>query len=152
MKQTIVYGMTAWGLLFIPRSRAERLAAIHSALRHSKTWGDFRAKMPRVICQEVMRGIQENVGRFPRNAERFDSGLLPGFCDGDWPAFPAQEMLRWVPQAIQSGFGEIEDTVLNGFYLYLDPEREDEIVAAFREHGYECVPDEVLVLVACGAG
>ena len=174
----LVYGLTEWGLVFIPRGRAERLAAIHAALRHSKTWGEFRRRVGESEYQQVtegrrtfedwcdldleeateeeLRSAREQfrklpIGhRVPDDDDPFDSSNVPGFCDGDYPPWPAQEMLQFVPYDIQQEYGEYCDSVLNGDYLGLDPEQEEAIVAAFTRHGYQCTCAEGLVGLACG--
>ena len=88
--------------------------------------------------------------RMPLEDDPFSPEQIPGFCDGDWPAWPAQEMLDWVPESIQSRFGHNEETLLNGSFLNFDPAQEDAIVAAFREEGYTCQRNDDLVLQASG--
>jgi len=34
--------------------------------------------------------------RLPSDDDVFDAADIPGFCDGDWPTWPAQEMREWV--------------------------------------------------------
>ena len=52
--------------------------------------------------------------RLPNDNDAFDRADIPGFCDGDWPDWPQQEMLNWVPQAIQKTYGQRVDSTLNG--------------------------------------
>jgi hypothetical protein len=88
--------------------------------------------------------------RAPEDSDAFDSGFVYGLSDGDWPEWPAQEMVEWVPEEIQEQFGRVVATRLNGDYLEFDGSKEAEIVAAFKELGYLCERDDVLVCKASG--
>ena len=60
-------------------------------------------------------------------------------------------MLKWIPDKnIQEQFGRVVATRLNGDYLEFDESKEVEIVAAFKESGYRCERDDVLVCKASG--
>jgi len=75
---------------------------------------------------------------------------VPWAADGDWPAWPAQQMLDWVPKAIQQKYGSIGSSHLNGECLTLAPREERQIIAAFRRVGYRCTRDDRLVQRASG--
>jgi hypothetical protein len=180
----VVYSIVEESLVFIPKHRAERLAAIHRAIWSSKTWGDFKVKLPFKLYKEViqhlkncgdMKGFEEYYkeqqkwseainreqafgeyqnlpvgGRLSKDDDEFKPEQLPGFSDGDWPGWPAQEMLKWVPKKIQKEYGQIVASSINGYFLMLDPAGEKDIVKAFHQHGYLCVKDEALARRACG--
>jgi hypothetical protein len=55
----LVYAATAWGLVFMDRSRAENLADLHCALK-AKTWGEFRRLAGNVMYQEVVSTLEDN--------------------------------------------------------------------------------------------
>lgn len=65
------------------------------------------------------------MGPAPGDSESFSaSGTIPGFDDGDYPEWPAQEMLEWMPADIVSRFGQGVNSVLNGeFWSYLPIKR-----------------------------
>lgn len=88
--------------------------------------------------------------RLPEERDPFDSADIPGLCDGDWPDWPHQEMLNWVPTAIQQTYGQRGESRLNGPFLTFRPEDESAIVEAFSELGYQCRRDDRLVRRACG--
>lgn len=88
--------------------------------------------------------------RLPNDNDAFDRADIPGFCDGDWPDWPQQEMLNWVPQAIQKAYGQVIDSTLNGPFLTFRTEDEKAIVEAFTELGYRCRKDDCWVRQACG--
>ena len=41
--KTIIYGISNFGLLFLPESRAKELADGNRALLTAKTWGEFKS-------------------------------------------------------------------------------------------------------------
>jgi hypothetical protein len=88
--------------------------------------------------------------RPPAESDLFGFELVPGTVEGDWPAWPAQEMLYWVPRGIREKHGERQSSVHNGPFLRLDPEKETEIVAAFRDAGHHLEKHEALVRTASG--
>ncbi len=85
--------------------------------------------------------------RWPLPNEQFDVDLIG---EGDYPDWPAQLMLRWVPKEIIWKYGKSESSVLNGDFLRFPVSRQDEIVAAFTAAGFECTSDQFLVRLASG--
>ena len=136
-------------LIFIPESEALRLAAIHRAIADSATWADFFRLMPSADLTYVLNSMRE-CDDDPLPSDKFDVERLPGFCDGDWPTWPDQQMLEWLPASICRQYGRIEDSMLNGQYLVLDVRRTPEIIAALELAGFECRWDEALVKRASG--
>lgn len=74
--------------------------------------------------------------RLPDERNPFDSADIPGFCDGDWPDWPQQEMLNWVPKVIQKTYGQRLDSTFNWPFLTFRTEDENAIVETFTELGY----------------
>jgi len=152
----LVYGPIDGYLVFMPRPVAERLIAVRGAINTSRTWGEFKQAMPAGSYQHVVELMREDSSDdeelpdyWEPDAEMgFDGEQIPGFADGDWPEWPAQEALEWVPAAIQRRFGVEAASVLSGDYLELALEQESAIVAAFVEHGYTCTRDDTLLLRA----
>lgn len=112
----IVYGSRLGELIFIPKNLVEELATLHSALETSNTWGEFQANAPDYMYKEAIALLSddEDPEILPQSEEPFDSASIPGYADGDWPVWPRQYMLEWVPKDIQVRFGKSMDTVLNG--------------------------------------
>ena len=73
-----------------------------------------------------------------------------GYSDGDWPGWPAQEMLVWMPSPVQQAFGTQDRSVVSGPCLVLKARRETAIVAALHAQGYRCKRDNTLVRLASG--
>jgi len=88
--------------------------------------------------------------RIPESDDEFSKDQISGFCERSWPAGDQQKTLYWAPDSIKEEFGTIEPTIHNGNCLCLDPNREEEIVAAFEQSGYRSSRDEKLVSSACG--
>ena len=145
----VVYGVlpSDGHLVLVPREQADRLAVIHAAIHDSKTWEEFRSNVPDDAWREVLEAFEE---QGPEPAEPFEADALPGYADGDWPDWPAQRMLNWMPVRIRERFGRVRDSVLNGPYLELDPERKEDIVAALETEGFRATEDADLVARASG--
>jgi hypothetical protein len=88
--------------------------------------------------------------RLPEDKDPLSSYPVPGVDDHDWPAWPAQQMLDWVPKEIREKYGSMESGRLNGEYLTLKPGDERKITAAFRRAGFRCTRDDALILRASG--
>ena len=82
-------------------------------------------------------------------SDPFSPQQVPGYSDGDWPDWPEQEMLEWLPPSIIR-LGLIRATRLNGNFLVLDPLRAQEIIAAMEAFGHECRLNHELVKRICG--
>ena len=102
--------------------------------------------------ERVARRVYEQMGVAEQHAgdEAFDANTIWGYQDGDWPEWPAQDMIQWVPESVQQQFGSVVDSTLNGSYLMFDPEQEIELVAAMDELGFTCRRDDVLIEAANG--
>jgi hypothetical protein len=153
-KQTLVFGQIQKAaqavLVFIPEADAVRLAAIHRAIATAVTWGDFFDAVPSDELDTVYdRVIDEDGEHLPDRSAKFDPDLL-GVCEGDYPDWPEQQMLDWLPAHICREFGRVESSALNGAFLSLDVRRAPEILAALERAGFECRLDEELVRRACG--
>jgi hypothetical protein len=80
----------------------------------------------------------------------FESSQISGLGDGDWPAWPAQEMLGWMPQEIQARSGTRETSNFNGDYLAIAPAKAAEVAQALDALGFSCVRDDALIQAASG--
>lgn len=151
-RQALVYGYRqdlAEGLVFMPEDRARELEKIWAAVNEAKTWGEFQARVPDAYAA-ILERWQEDEEDAPSAGKPFEASRIPGLDDGDWPGWPAQEMLDWLPEDIQERYGRVEVSVLNGDYLELPPSQAGEIAAALEAQGYRCREDQELVRRACG--
>lgn len=162
------------GLVFVQRKVATDLATIWNALSESKTWGKFKAMVgPRIYQGILDRGQFDGCyslasfqfehpdlpeeesarayrdlrvgGRLPLDEDPFEMYSINGVADGDWPIWPEQLMIAWNPPEILHEYGRSESSALNGPFATLDESREEEIVAAFKRRGYQCVRDDELI-------
>ena len=78
------------------------------------------ASVTKKATQEAYRQLPV-CHRLPTDDDVFDAVDIPGFCDGDWPNWPAQEMLEemleWVPKLMQEKYGNQITSTLNGPFL-----------------------------------
>lgn len=151
MAQEVIYGTLHDELLLIPREKAEELAAVHTALNTAKTWGEFMALLPAAARTELEAFCAEEDESRPEDTRQFARDDVPGVQDGDWPGWPAQMMLEWVPKEIQQTYGKVDFSPVSGDCLTLDSSQTDVIVAVLEQHGYACIRDDELVVRASGA-
>jgi len=142
-KETIVYGENAGQLIFIPQSLALELRQVYLALRESKTWGELRARMPEKYYHEAVElsGVIDTI----HDEDPFDSEIIIAYTEGYWPTWPAQFMLTWMPEEVTSTMGEVFYSAINGEYLFINPFRLPEVIAALEAHGYTCIEDQQLI-------
>lgn len=126
----------------MPRQRALDIAQAYEAVDSSTTWGELVNRLPGYMRDELMNFFEEEV---PNENDAFERDDVPGLADGDWPGFPAQEMLEWMPRDIQQRFGKVETTVFNGDYLEFDSLCEQEIVTALEQNGFKCIANQQLI-------
>ena len=140
-------------IVFIPRRDAEALAAVRQALA-APTWGDFKQAAPdrhyRELVELYRHATEPPRGTEPPPTDAFPGQDLPWVADGDWPPFPATQMLDWVPAGIQQQFGRIEHDRLGHEWLAFDAQDEAALVAAFAENGYNLSRDDTLIRKATG--
>jgi hypothetical protein len=134
----LIYGEVAFsGLVFMERSKALENIAFRAAV----TWGDFRKGAPTLYerALEVL-DAEENP---PPDTQELDHEALDG--DGDFPYFPEQLMLDFIPKLVQERYGRVEETVFNGPVLILDPDHESKIVAVLRNRGFSVQRNDALM-------
>jgi len=56
--------------------------------------------MPVPDLLEVKAGLVDRHEPLPDDDAAFDVDVLPGFTEGDWPEWPEQKMLDWLPAEI----------------------------------------------------
>jgi hypothetical protein len=155
----LVYGELNDNLVFLPMSKALALYGLQMAMSSSETWGELKLAVPsdlyRGLVLRYCEGMEvdeddpelEDGEPRPDSSLDFFEGLM---TDGDFPDWPEQDALAWMPKDIQKQFGETTGSVLNGDYLELAPKHEAAIVAALSAHGYECKRDDELIRNAKG--
>src|SRR5262249_26279771 len=102
--------MSEMNLVFIREHDANRLAKVHRAIHVAKTWGTFCRLMPAEdlkYIEDYYRTLDEPL---PGKQEWFK--LPPSFDDGDWPDWPEQMMLKFMPREIVAKYGQVPLTPL----------------------------------------
>jgi hypothetical protein len=151
VSKSLIFGKFGDDLLFIPEPRARFLAQVWRALLKAKTWADLKRLAPPAAYREIRR--HNSGARDPdelRADAPFDYYEMTSLADGDYPGFPAQEMLRWMPRDIQLDFGTARSTVMNGELLELDVKNTKAIVQRLKQAGFRCRRNQRLVLRAHG--
>jgi hypothetical protein len=124
-------------LVYACKSEATELDRIYAAIRDSKTWGEFRAAMPRDEYSEIIRRRFDDEGEpRPRSRDRFEPEAVPGYFDGDYPRWIQACMDSSLPEDVIRDFGRSSSTRLNGEYLELAPCDRLAINRRLRRHGY----------------
>lgn len=75
---------------------------------------------------------------------------LPGFAQGDWPTFPQQAMLDWLPDSVLK-LGKIHSSAFGASYLHIEEDLAADVIKSLAEEGIDCQEDsEDLVVRCCG--
>lgn len=126
------------GAVFALEKRAIYVAAVHSAIKNSKTWGDFRSAMPIKDYSEIVRVAFDDVGeRRPKNSDEFSSDSVPGYSDGDYPPWLQTELETILPRSLLEKFGHLERTNLNGNFWLIPEKNLEALCDELRRLGYE---------------
>jgi hypothetical protein len=106
---------------------------------------------PEATDEQVMDAFRElPVGQRPPfdddpvDWEQFDFEGSNPFIGGHWFTWPANEMLRWIPEPIQKRYGR-RGYAISGEHLTLFAKDEAAIVAEFLAAGYRVERDDNLV-------
>jgi hypothetical protein len=141
--QTLVYRLTSPGnsLVFATLERARDVSRMHAALKESRTWGEFRQRLPVAAWEDFGEALEE-YGRDAGDEEPFSIDEFPIASDGDFPPWLQTEQAHVLPSEILEEYGTLKSSMLNGHFWALDPEREQEILMALRGLGYEVLDSE----------
>jgi hypothetical protein len=146
----LVYGELGGELVFIPQARADELSAVRLALGESKTWGELLERLA-ACSAEAHEYITQYLGDDGAAADDpFNRDQIGAIGDGDWPPWPQQEMLGWVPDDIRERFGQIKVTIFNGEALVFTEDQAASLVADFEAKGFIVTRDDVAVAAASG--
>jgi hypothetical protein len=132
-------------LVFAPPERAHFIDQIHRAIEDSKTWGEFRKLMPageyQRLYEDVFSSDPEDVeedesAREPTDSEAFPHDV-PGYCDGEYPPWLAQEQGKYLPAEVLKEFATRADTFINGSFWRVDATRAPLIIERLTSLGYK---------------
>jgi HEAT repeat protein len=138
-----------------PQRYEETVATVSEGIDFESFFAEESESEPGLSREEALRRYRalDVSERIPLDEDAFHGYDLPQVSDGDYPEWPAQQMLTWMPeQILERPFSRRQITMLNGEFLELDPAAEGEIVAALTAAGFRCSKDALLVLKACGRG
>jgi hypothetical protein len=138
-----------------PQRFEQTVATVSEGIDFESFFAEERETQPGLTREEAFHRYRAlDVGeRLPFDEDAFPGYDLPLVADGDYPEWPAQEMLTWMPeQILERPFSRRRASVHNGYFLELDPAAEGEIVAALTAAGFRCSKDQRLVLKATGRG
>jgi hypothetical protein len=143
-ERQLVYGVINDSLVFLPKRKAHRLARLWEAITAAKTWGELRAMLPRTAVREIRELYMG--GEAGRNdvlsSAPFDYGDIGAISEGNWPDWPQQLMLDFMPKEVVDEYGQVEDSMHNGEFLKLDPTKADEMIARLRLCGFAVEEDK----------
>lgn len=157
----LVYGEVSDCLVYLPESKATILKGLRQALDTCSTWGELKVAVPSdfyhglvMLCRPETEEGQDDGEMLPEDWEPDPSTGLTCLQslveDGDFPDWPEQDALTWMPKEIQTKYGEVASSILNGDYLQLRPDDAPAIVAELEQLGYRCRRDDDLVRQAKG--
>jgi hypothetical protein len=118
------------GVVFATPERARYVANLHDAF-DSKTWGEFRSRIPAEEWEQLAQGFDEP----PRPGKRFKSEDVPGFCDGDWPPWLQKEIVQVLPPPLVLKYAEASMTLINGVYFHIRQEDLPELLRELESRG-----------------
>jgi hypothetical protein len=131
-------------LIFAPPERALYIDQLHRAIEESKTWGEFRKRLPpgeyrRLFAESFSADPGEADKEFqePTDSQQFSSEDVPGYSEGDYPPWLATEQDVYLPQEILKQFGRRETSAINGGFWNLKPAHRDLIIERLTGLGYK---------------
>jgi len=160
-EKTLVFGITNFGLLFEPESRAHELADGNRSLLIAKTWGEFKSLVSREVYEYYLPNSRHYEGpSWPEDGDFTPYDIAPEtpFTPNDvvtyegLPGNPEIEMSEWMPEEIQKKYGTklryagMDMNVPDGDILVLEEKQMDEIVAELENLGYVCRRDDDLLI------
>jgi hypothetical protein len=113
--------------------------------RESKTWGDLRRNLPDGEWEDSFQVyFEDREEEIPADDELFDAEDAPGYAEGDYPAWLAQEQLDWFPkELIEKYGGDVGNSVLNGEFLELPADKAEQIADDLRAMGHAVEPTDL---------
>lgn len=125
-------------LVFATPEDATWTDQVRTALQ-AETWGEFRRLMPedeygRLL--DEMYGYVEELTPVPSNRDHFDSYMISGVADGDYPPWLQASMDHDLPEEIVESYGVWQSSVFNGPYFSISADREFLVVRALQRLGY----------------
>lgn len=118
-------------IVIATRESVEHQDAVVTALKDAKTWGDFRELLPDGEIED--RGFEEMFEEH-EDDEPFDSELVWGVSDGDYPSNLSYDMTELLPEDLAEEF--MHETRLHGDYPEVPVEELPRVRAALEAQGH----------------
>jgi hypothetical protein len=122
------------GVVFATPERARYVADLHDAF-DSKTWGEFRSRIPAEEWEQLAQGFDEP----PRPGKRSKSEDVPGFCDGDWPPWLQKEIHHVLPPPLVLKYAKASMTLINGVYFHIRQEDLPGLLSELESRGIRAI-------------
>lgn len=122
------YGCWGGQFIFVPERKASDLDQLYEAIRQADTWSDFESALPSAsgsFSWTFFKSLSKTMSRGrtkPRPTPLLSTPTaFRAIADGDWPAWPAQEMLDWMPEKVKEEYERVDSSVLNGIFAPVRP-------------------------------
>ncbi|MCA1790160.1 MAG: hypothetical protein LC667_09965 [Thioalkalivibrio sp.] len=151
-------------LTFLQRDEAEGSAQVIDAYLEARTWGEFWQMLPdgsrdslqgALLGREADRLCDEEGdpadARLPDDADGFDTSLLPGAEELEFPALAHIDGWHWMPEDICWAHGVSTGSPAAGLWVEYPPSETFAVVDELTERGFVVWRDDELVSRACGS-
>lgn len=95
--------------------------------------------MPADEYKAIIRELADGENPPPKARDPFDSAVIPGYCDGDYPSWLQSEMDEVIPAEMLRRFGKQELTMLNGSYWHIPEEALPGMTRELEKLGWEII-------------
>ena len=105
----------------------------------SKTWGEFRKRMPPEDWAQIIDLFAESERTVPADETPFTSDDLPMWGDDGWyiGLWPPEEAVAWFPKDLLEKYdGHDDSTNPNRYQLFLPSDAAEEIADDLRARGH----------------
>lgn len=118
------------GVVFTTPVCARYVDRLFDAL-DSKTWGEFRRRLP----AEEWKRMADLLEEIPGKDDPLDVADVPGYCDGDWPPWLQKEIFCVLPPPLVKKYAEARMTSINGVYFHIRQEDLPALLAELERRG-----------------
>lgn len=133
------------------RHDASDIVAALEAAGNSNTWGEYRKNCPQIFLDRDNEHQLEYEDELPTDEAPF-SFPFSSIDDYEWPKFTDGLSGEGIPERIISKYGNPLNTVLDGPFIYFNPEQIEEITQEIECLGYTIERDDRTVRNAAGFG
>lgn len=134
---------TNGGLVLAPPKLAHYVSRIHHAIDEATTWDDFRALLPPgeyVALLDVMVREGRDMRRLPAPNMPFVPEWIPGWAEGDYPAWLQAEMADYLDMLVLDVVERLaiaQTTPYGTEFLFIPPAALDQLQEELAGLGYQ---------------